>query len=363
MKKIIYGICGIGNGHLYRQLPLIDYLESLGHQILFFAYGKSLEYLNKKYANHSNIKVVEVWVPYYAGSSNPEGKIDFQKTMELNQSNQFHKNLAAFSVAQKFIGHPDLIISDYEPNSAQYGYAYNCPIVTLDQQSKYICDTFPPLLAGLSYQDEIMRLKMFFPLAKRIACSFFKVDKGNSEVIVIPPVIRKEMKGITNIPDNNEYVVYLSAQTGYQQSLDEIIKVLSNRSETFSIFMPEISKTNKIPPLNIQIYTQSTPIFEKKLQTCSGIISTAGHSLLSEAMYLGIPVYAMPLSIYEQQLNAQTISSNHFGIQAKNINANSLDEFISNRDLYIKNIASDKKVLFKRDGWLDLKEQIEVYLS
>ena len=26
MKKILYGICGIGNGHFFRQLPIIETL-------------------------------------------------------------------------------------------------------------------------------------------------------------------------------------------------------------------------------------------------------------------------------------------------------------------------------------------------
>jgi UDP:flavonoid glycosyltransferase YjiC (YdhE family) len=39
-KKILYGVCGIGMGHTYRQLPLLDEL-AIDNRIVLFVYGES----------------------------------------------------------------------------------------------------------------------------------------------------------------------------------------------------------------------------------------------------------------------------------------------------------------------------------
>lgn len=364
MKKIVYGICGIGNGHLYRQLPVIDYLLSQRNMIFIFTYGTAYDFfINKYIPNLSHqlqqlIKIALVDVPYFIGNKNG---LDFKKAAEINSSMSMKNNLQAFAHAQDWIGQPDLVITDYEPYSAQYGYAYQSKLITIDQQSKYMLKTLPVELNDFNYVDEIMRLKMFFPIAhKRIACSFFKVANSEKEnVEVIPTNIRPKILGLKNNPiDKPNYIVYLTAQQGFSQSLNEIIFVLSMRKEKFVIFIDkntyinsqkliELCKTNH---KHISFEMHGEPIFEEMLSRCYGIISTAGHTLLSEAMYLNIPVYAMPLALYEQQLNAEMIGNNKFGINNSNLTLDKLDEFISNNQLYRNNIFNDETILHKQDG-------------
>jgi Glycosyl transferase family 1 len=67
--------------------------------------------------------------------------LDFAASLDAAQNqhiNFFQENIAAMAQAQKMIGKPDLVISDYEPVSAQYAYAYDAPLITVDQQSKYL---------------------------------------------------------------------------------------------------------------------------------------------------------------------------------------------------------------------------------
>lgn len=54
----------------------------------------------------------------------------------------FGANFSVMHAATKeFGGGLDLVISDYEPISAQYAYATGTPLITSDQQSKF---TFLP---------------------------------------------------------------------------------------------------------------------------------------------------------------------------------------------------------------------------
>lgn len=368
MSKIIYGICGIGNGHLYRQLPILEYLINNSNKVLIFTYGKAYEYLKNKYKNSINVRIQEVWVPYYIGVKQ---SIDFAETVNINNDvTLFKKNLEAFSMAQEWINVPDLVISDYEPISAQYAYAHKVPVITIDQQSKYLLQSFPEPLNNFYYQDEVMRLNMFFPLAKRIACSFFnKINEAKSlsqEVLLIPPLIRSDIQNlkIQRKSKNTSLVVYISGQVGFKQDLQEILHILGKRKEYYYIYLPQFfSNKNLFFNDNISIYSHGDSSFNQNLASSHAVISTAGHSLISEVLFLEKPLYLIPLDIYEQQLNAYVISSNNFGIQDESINEKSLTYFIDNVDFFTDNIKKDNHVLLKGDGFSSVLNVLNAYFK
>ena len=88
MKKIVYGICGKGKGHFLRQLPVIDFLISQNHKILFFVSGARLG-LAEIYKDNPLVKIVHVSTPYFAGNS--EG-LDFKITDVINANFNYSFN-------------------------------------------------------------------------------------------------------------------------------------------------------------------------------------------------------------------------------------------------------------------------------
>lgn len=356
MKKILYGVCGIANGHTYRQLPTLDHLAK-SNKIMIFAYGDSLRFFSAHFADHKNVKVVEVTVPYYIGS---RSGIDFKASAKLAAESgidYIEVNSRALAAASAHLGKADLVISDYEPVCAQYAYAHNIPLLTIDQQSKYLSGDFPKELNGQTYIDEIVRLRMFFPKADaRIACSFFTVSElaDTEKVLCYPSVLRKELSNIKASAkrEPNTVLVYLTAQKGHKQSPSELMDVLTTRkSVNFHVFVPKglsIEKLNM--PSNIKLYEHGDNEFQTLLGTCSGIVATAGHGLLSEAMYLGVPVLALPLPLYEQQMNAEIINKNGFGVSAQKLTPKTLNMFINRLPVFVKNIENDNSVLLRGDG-------------
>lgn len=363
MSRIIYGVCGIGNGHIYRQVPVIEYLLKNNHTIVFFAYGNSFNYLSKNYSHFNNVKIKEVWNPYFMGDVNG---INFKKSFEVNANNseKYKLNLEAFRVAEEFIGIPDFVISDYEQQSAQYAYVHDVKLITIDQQSKFLSKEYKKNINNTSCQDEVMRLNMFFPRATRIACSFFKLynhyypDKNLS---IVPSVLRKEISEIANIPNGIDYLVYLTADGGYEQEMKGVLDIFSKRKEKFHIFIQ--NKELKLSyNENIKIYNHGDKKFIELMSVCSGIICTAGHSLLSEAAFLNIPVYAIPLNLYEQQLNAKIFQDNGFGVMSKDVNDKTLNIFLKNVGTYRKNLRNDTAILFKENGYDKLIQKVEEIL-
>ena len=336
MRKILWGVCGIGHGHIFRQLPLIEHFSKTS-DITIFAYGESYEFFKGKY------KTLRVAVPYFVGT--PEG-LDYKATAEHPANRQDFD--AINEAAMEAVETPDLVISDYEPMSAQCAYMHGKPLITIDQQSKYLCGDFPAPLNGQNFIDEVQRLRLFFPRAKRrIACSFFDVKKNNDDVDIVAPVLNDKITSLRRTPDNKTILMYLSSQRPFGQSFEEIVAICQTLPDIqFHLFGKNIPAQGG----NLSTYEHGDPRFHEILSTCGGIVSTAGHSLLSEAMYLGIPVYAAPLPLYEQEMNAQVIHDNGFGMKHAQLEAKSLATFINNIPHYTTNIAQDKKILLRGTG-------------
>jgi uncharacterized protein (TIGR00661 family) len=364
MKQILYGICGIGHGHVYRQLPLLTHL-ALSHRIAIFAYGESLTFCQNHFAHNPNVTIIKVAVRFYVGG--PDG-IDMKATAihPHNQQDFDAINAAAMAQVDNLFGAPDLVITDYEPICAQYAYTHNVPLITLDQQSKYLSGDFPPELNNTTYGDEVARLRLFFPTAtQRVACSFFDVAQqpdALENVTIIPPILRAELINLKRQlnHDKPRILVYFTSQEGFKQSLPDILDILASQG---NVHFDVICKESIINlSANVTIYPKNTGAFESLLAQCHGIISTAGHGLLSEAMHLGIPVYAMPLDIYEQQANAHIINQGAFGLSSPTLNAPDLQKFISNLSQFSQNIANGRTYLLRQDGLKHALKILQSYL-
>ena len=367
-KKILYGVCGIGMGHTYRQLPLLDELAK-DNRIVLFVYGESKSFYEEHFRCGENVTVLTVSVPFYVG--NAQG-LDFAETAKrIAASGIDHEaiNLAAMELTQKLIGKPDLVISDYEPVCAQYAYASGTPLVTIDQQSKYLVGDYSQAIAGQTCLDEVARLRLFFPKAAlRLACSFFTVPRraigrsaASEKVIICPPIIKpaivamkqrrrqaqqdKSKSGSGSEIGTRSILVYISSQRDFVQSYEEVLTVLSTAPECpIHVFVKELPQhLLAVLPSNVTLRRHGDPRFLDVLAECQGIVTTGGHTLVSEAMYLGIPAYLIPLAVYEQQINAHAVGDNNFGVCAENINQPQLATFLSQLASFAANIINDKK--------------------
>lgn len=356
-RKILFGVTGIGYGHTFRQLPIIDYFAALS-DVVIFAYDRSLEYFSRRFDRHSHVTVLRVAVPFIVGS--PTG-LDFEKTAghPANKNVDFLGiNSRVMAETEKMIGKPDLVISDYEPISAQYAYAHGSPLVTLDQQSKYLCADMPESLSGFTFADEIARLHLFFPRATaRLAVSFFRVPKrkGGDFVRIFPPTIREEIIRLKPEcrPEKETVLVYVSAARDFPQSIASVAAACgSAKGITFHAFLPETLHATAAPFASDRfiVHTHGDPMFYRILKKSSAIIATAGHSLLSEAMFLEIPVYAMPVAPYEQHMNAKIIADNHFGVSQKTVRPAVLRNFLGKRDYFRNAIHRDRTILNRGPG-------------
>ena len=211
-----------------------------------------------------------------------------------------------------------------------------------------------PKFSGQSFKDEIMRLRMFFPRADaRIACSFFQVDSKDNKfgVTLFPPTFKDQILDLDR-KEEDSILIYISSQKVFVQELEELMKICASQEEHFDIFFRDIPEINI--PNNVTIYQHGDSQFYDTLRRCKGIVSTAGHTLLSEAMYLGIPVYAIPLSVYEQHMNAYVLEKFGFGVSRPKLDKKSLENFIFRIPEFKARIEQDDKVLLRSSGKLEI---------
>lgn len=185
--KILIGICGIGNGHLSRQTNVINLLMNNYHKIVIATTRNNINYFETKFPQ---IKVLEISIPWI--SCNSKG-IDFVASMKQYQKeniDQFSKFLNfSINVEKAFCGIPDLVITDYEPNVAQYSYAVGIPLICMEQQSKFLyLDELK--INNYSILEEKKRINYFFPkYAYKIISSFFPIIIKEKNIKVVTPII------------------------------------------------------------------------------------------------------------------------------------------------------------------------------
>jgi uncharacterized protein (TIGR00661 family) len=271
-SKVLFGVCGIGLGHTHRQLPIIEHCVR-SCEVGIFAYGESLGVFSRRFADTPNVLVERVAVPFYVGHTRG---LDFAATarLESNREDYLRINCAAMARAAERMGTPDLVVSDYEPVSAQYAYASGAPLVTIDQQSKYLCGDFPETIGGTQAADEAMRLRMFFPRAdRRLACSFFAVSRraeSCEEVEVCPPILSETIARERGRPRSGRplVVVYLSSQRPFGQGLDEIAEILSSQPAVeFHLFC---RSAHRSASGNLIIHEHGDPEFTSILLAATG---------------------------------------------------------------------------------------------
>ncbi len=346
--NIVYGISGFGNGHVARSASILKALLARGHRIAVMGFDNSERYIT---ANYPDIPLLRIKVPVLHPS--PTG-LDFGKIAD-DPANRYDDGIALNYRAMQdaldyFNGPPDVVLSDYELVAAQFAYATLRPLISIDQHSKYPGFQFPEV-NGYSRLEDYARLNLFFPRADaRFAASFFKVDyppDPKFEVTLIPPILRQEVFDLTPRVDEGEILVYVSPFAQIPQSLDDLYGTFEAFEDyTFHIFLPN-QHDNRA---NLQFYLYHLETFLDVMARCQAVISTAGHNLLSELMYLRKPVYVIPSATFDQQMCAQVIEITGLGQREYSLTPATLRRFFDRLPEFRHNLSVNKGIVDNFDG-------------
>lgn len=356
--KILIGICGIGNGHCIRQNIIINELVHRGHEVRVLTYGNGLKFFQK-----SNILYYNVFVPMITFKNEKLNMVDFIKRNGKYILKGYFKNKNVFKKLSIDGFIPDVCISDYEPTVARFAYSHNIPLINIDQQSKFLYMNQDEI-NGYSISEEKKRMNLFFPkFNEKIIISFYKIDNNllPSNVKLFSPFIRDEIKKYNKKNKKNTVIVYFSKfiDIPIKQDLNNICKIFSKfQNYKFVIYSSEHSNRNYE---NIIFKKNEKDSFAKDFGEACCAISTAGHTLISEAIFCNIPTFVIPLPTYDQNYCGKFINDNRIGISSELITYNNLNAFLNNINNYIQNINFCDNILKDENSLENIMKEIEKY--
>ena len=325
MANILYGVHGIGHGHTMRALTIARAFPE--HNFLFISDSDGYGLLKAEYQVH---KLAVNGSPAFSHRMPYSGAVG-----------SYFRNLFAgdrqkkevLKVVDSFA--PDVAITDYEPNLPAICETLGIPCLSLDHQHIARFGQFSLPLAK-RFELQLLRMAIWMQFRKvksHMVISFFRpsLDAIHREK-VFPPLLRQKV--IDREPSKGDHVL---AYHGY------------STTPAFHSFLTSLSQpvrcygTNReVIEGNVHFKKNATDHFLDDLASCQYVISTAGHTLLSEALYFGKPVMAFPIkNAAEQFLNGFALEEKGYGVMndAFNPSQEVLTRFLQNRDQYQRTIG------------------------
>ena len=321
MAKILFGVAGEGFGHSSRSELLGQRLIDAGHEVIFAASQKSLEYLDRSFPG----KVYPVFglcIVYTKGGVCPVQTV-LTNFMNLGKGMLINRKL--FKMAKEF--KPDIVISDFEPFSAWWATFKGIPCVSVNHEH---------ILTKCNYEHKWARFlerwmartvtRGYHTFAKAyVVLNFFKVPTKCKKTIVVPPVVRDAVLQFE--PNNSgDHIIVYSTDTGKKRRR-QLIDMFSKFPDQH-FMMYGFRKDMRIN--NVTLKPVSKEGFLADLASCRGILATGGFSLLSECLYLKKPMLLVPVrNQFEQRLNAHFMHQMGLGMAAEKLTEDSIREFLT----------------------------------
>ncbi|MBI4044450.1 MAG: hypothetical protein HY392_01955 [Candidatus Diapherotrites archaeon] len=318
MARILFTVCGVGLGHCMRSMPLIDYLQKEGHEIVLSSYGESQKFLKKKFSKVGSLKWFDLLFD--------KDQYRRTKTILYNLPN------APRVIASNFLNllglvrefRPDVIVSDFDFNSSLVGFMQNIPVILLSNMHMMEYNPIEmsvkdkidyavkerPIIHGFPRIDALFVLGFVRPRSMPKKARFF-FQPVRKEVLEKKPL----KKGF--------FLVYLS--DGQSESLLAALKRFRDKK-----FVAIGAKPKHNVPPNFRFKQLDQESFAKDLAECNGVISHGGISLMCESLYLGKPVYTFTSkSFFERYYNGKLVEENGMGLLEEEPSFEGLGRFFS----------------------------------
>src|SRR5262249_59429609 len=324
MANILYGVNGEGAGHSTRARAVISHLESVGHNVHVVSFDRGLTNLKDDF---DVTEIVGLRLAYV------NNQVRIRRTLAKNifGARKIAGGISALAeLAQRWC--IEIVITDFEPISSRVGHRLGLPVISIDNQH-VLTNT------RVSYPAKYRRDAALAKLVTRVmtphsdvcfVTSFFSAPVKRRQTFVFPPILRDEI--LKARPSHGEHVlVYVSTPA---PALAKMLETVRGAFIAYG-FQREgqaASVLYKRPDMGS---------FLHDLKTAKAVIANAGFSLLTEALYLGKPYLAIPISHqFEQIFNAYWLQKQGYGRYWDQLNQERVEAFLYNLPHYCEHLAS-----------------------
>jgi uncharacterized protein (TIGR00661 family) len=234
---------------------------------------------------------------------------------------------------------PHLAITDFEPFLPRAASVTGLRCISLDHQGviPFARPALPldqriPALAART----VVWLTGHRTEAQFATSFFYPPVPRDGKVQFFPPILREKVRAIT--PRDDGYVVVYQTSSSFTR-LPELLKQLPFRFKVFAYEHADESVEG-----NISYFPRSDARFIEEVGGASWVLTNGGYTLMSEALYLGKPVFSLPVAWqFEQWLNARYLHDLGYGVMCDDLRdfPAKMREFCENIDHYRENIARE----------------------
>ena len=323
MANILYGVNGEGAGHSTRAREVLSHLVSHGHRVHVASFDRGLENLK------SDFDVIDIYGFRFAYVNN---RVRYKRTIAKNlvtvpQAARSIRELNHLIDEQKI----DLVITDFEPLTCHLGHKRRLPVISIDNQH---CLTNAVVSYPRKYRRDAAAAKIvtrfMTPHANAyLVISFFSAPVRKPNTFLFPPLLRQEILNAT--PTEADHVlVYVTSPA---PALAKVLSTVRCRFIAYG-FDREGSEGN------IVFRKPSLDGFFSDLVSARAVIANSGFSLVTEALHLGKPYLAVPVSHqFEQIFNAYWLEKSGYGAYWEELTKERVESFLYNLPHYSEALA------------------------
>lgn len=308
-KKCLFLVQGEGRGHMTQSISMKQVLESVGMEVCEVIIGKSDHRdVPSFYAKKMNVKITEVHSPNMAldkKSKKVKPLATFFKSALLLP--KYFESLRI--IHQRIKEHkPDIIINFFEPLCGFYSMKYNprIPIVSVAHHYMFLHSRYK-MPDGYAFSSASLKFYTWltsFRSKKRLALSFYPFeDDSKRGIYIIPPLLRKEV--LNHATGKGNYLLVYILNSGY---CEDIIAWHSRHPETEIHCFTDKKDMSEIEQYDstLTFHSLNDNLFLSLMANAKGVVTTSGFESVNEAMYLGKPVFTIPVEgHFEQFCNSQ----------------------------------------------------------
>ena len=346
--KILYGVVGEGMGHATRSKVILSHLVA-GHDVQVAVSGRAHGFLSKSFPTLP-VHEIHGLTMVYEDNRVMKSKTAYEFLRGLSHTGENVEKME--QIWEQF--QPDLCIADFESFAYLFAKEHRLPVLSIDNMQ--IINRCRHDIQIPDEEANSFRLAKAFVKAKLPRCdhyfitTFFFPEVRKKRTSLHPPILRQtilDAKASATPADRAEHVlVYQTSDT-----FTDLIPTLHSLPHRFLVY--GYKRDEVLGNVHLKDFSESG--FVDDLKTSKAVLAGGGFSLMGEAVYLGKPMYSVPLKgQFEQTLNALYLKKLGYGEYHQDLSRESISAFLARTGEYAKALAE-----YRQDGNQDILAAID----
>lgn len=304
-KKYILVVQGEGRGHMTQAISLYELLLEQGHTVAAVILGSSgTRDIPQFFFDKVKAPIHKVISPNFSCD---------KKNKSINITRSLIDNVLKLKTFKKSLRQMDAILQEHQPDviinffDLLLGLYYRFykpkfKMVCIAHQYIYF---HPDFEFPKGHLLDRLAIKLFtrltaFGSSKNLALSFYKIYTNHSNVVVVPPLLRKEVFDL-KVQTEDYFLVYLVNRGYFEEILNWHQLNPQKEIHCFTDKPESIYEDYTFNKEKLFIHRINDQLFLEKMSKAKGLASSAGFESVCEAMYLGKPVLMVPIQGHFEQ--------------------------------------------------------------